>query len=414
MTTFDRKFWARSAVATVMVSAGVFATMKLASAVPGGETRPHLSFAGTLTNTTGPQTLTFTFRKGMAMVCTATTMPVTPGTGGQFSVEVPIDRCPATLFDGADVTVEVSVGGMVVAPARPINPVPYARYADRVGTPDCPTGYERDPSASGIVLCRRALAGGAFDEVVRVGTGATAFWVDRYEVSVWTNPAAGDSVRAPEGYPGLRTNGQWLARDSRRALVARSVSGQAPSTSVTWFQANELCRAAGKRLPTDDEWLSAAEGTVDDAATCQTSGSGPRPSTASNSCVSTWGAQDMIGNLWEWTAVWAAGVGRGGPATTPGAIESTETAGGQPTWPGVRTVAGWPTGGLYNGDAIYNVNSTAAVANFGGDTRLGIPAATVRGGGWENGTGAGIFALDLRNAPARTEGVIGFRCVISR
>ena len=40
------------------------------------------------------------------------------GAGGSFSAEVPLDQsgheCPATLFDGSDVVVDVSVGGTTV------------------------------------------------------------------------------------------------------------------------------------------------------------------------------------------------------------------------------------------------------------------------------------------------------------
>src|SRR5262249_16884910 len=46
--------------------------------------------------------------------------------------------------------------------------------------PDCPIGYIRDLSVPNIVLCKQGV-----DEVVKVGRKGSAFWIDRYEASVW-------------------------------------------------------------------------------------------------------------------------------------------------------------------------------------------------------------------------------------
>ena len=50
--------------------------------------------------------------------------------------------------------------------------------------PDCPRGYTKDaapPNSANpsSVLCKKGV-----DEVVKVGAGAAAFWIDRYEASV--------------------------------------------------------------------------------------------------------------------------------------------------------------------------------------------------------------------------------------
>ena len=39
-----------------------------------------------------------------------------------------------------------------------------------------------------------------------------------------------------------------------------------------------------------------------------------------------------------------------------------------------------------------------------------IPAASIRGGNWNNGSNAGVFALNLNNAPSNSNNNIGFRC----
>jgi hypothetical protein len=150
-----------------------------------------------------------------------------------ISVEVPIDpeadggaRCPTTLFDGSDVQFDVLVGATEVAMNQAINPVPYARYAERVGTSDCPTGYEKDSAASvgAITVCYRIVATERpmvthRDEVVRVGSGATAFWIDRYESSaIGRNGTSYGGIGDPSWGPLLRS-GRWLSSTVTRPPV---------------------------------------------------------------------------------------------------------------------------------------------------------------------------------------------------
>ena len=65
-------------------------------------------------------------------------------------------------------------------------------------------------------------------------------------------------------------------------LYAVSKTGVLPSANLTWFQAQQACRASGKRLPSDEEWLAAASGTNDPGANsgaggaCVTNAAGPR------------------------------------------------------------------------------------------------------------------------------------------
>lgn len=320
-----------------------------------------------------------------------------------------------------------------IATGVPVTPVPYARFADQAGVNnDCPAGYGRvtdtaDPSYAGISenmrLCVRgprpsAGAEDTRDQVVRVGSGASAFWMDRYEATVFDRTG----VRAG-GYASLNNNGQWASPAQVDSLPARSVRSVVPSSGVTWFQAMSLCRASGKRLMRRDEWFAAADGLADgdvvhptndgntDPRHCNTAGSRIRATGTADLCQSTWGVQDMIGNLWEWTDEWYAT----GGVVDPTAISSDAGTrfNGRRINPNLTsdTSGGWPS--EYGGDSTSNVGSVV-YRGPGTPNVVGIPAAALRGGNLNSGGLAGVFALSLDSAPTDTDSSIGFRCVIPR
>jgi len=396
-----------SAAATAIFFAGVYA----AHADPGGATRPFLSFAGTLRGGSGA--LTFTFHKPGAPDCVGTTAPVTPDpTTGVFNVEVPTGTCPASLFDGSDVTFDVAVGGTAVATAQRINAVPYARYAEQTGVGnDCPAGYSRDAAATPGVVCARTVVLGAMpvrDEVVKVGSGASAFWVDRFEASVHltaTGIRLGES-NTTGGSVGLAIETSGLtALGQRPAGVgpaqALSHPGQ-PTVRVTWLQANEACRAAGKRLLERDEWFAAASGTID-GAMCNGVSPGARAAAASNGCVSAAGAHDMIGNVWEWTGEWYASVGQ---VTSPAQTGIGDRVSGIRVNDALRLS---PAG--LGDDGTWNVTSTVFNDAEG---QTGIPSAAFRGGAFADGPRGGTFSLSLDRGPSYRSHSIGLRCVVPR
>jgi formylglycine-generating enzyme required for sulfatase activity len=412
-----KMFVARTGVGAGLFGVAMFAAIRLAAADPGGPTRPGLTFAGVLRRDAsgapfvGTTTLTFQFSKGGASACSATTAPIvfTEAMGGAFTVEVPIGSpCPPQLFDGSDVTYSVQQdlpSPSTVATGVRVTPVPYARFADQAGVNnDCPAGYTRSTVAADTAyfVCVRTvmLAGISLrDEVVKVGAGASAFWIDRYEASVYrvstglqvgtaTLPVA-DNIDTS----GLTRLGQRMAGDG----PARAFSRTGPSTgNITWFQANEACAASGKQLPTGSQWLRAASGTSDPVSggACNVSATGPRPADASNGCVSSSGAHDMVGNLREWTDEWYAGL------NTNVNLD-----------PANRWVDG--PGASFQADGTYNVTSYAYPANPGVNSP-GLPAAALRGGGWTDGAQAGVFSLTLAYAPSYWHENHGFRCVVLR
>jgi len=127
------------------------------------------------------------------------------------------------------------------------------------------------------------------------------FFIDLYEVTCEEYKKFIDATkrRAPPGW----ANGQYPPGATRR-----------PVTGVTWDDASEYAAWAGKRLPTEMEWEFAARGSDGrrypwgnewrpSFANADTSAIGHMADVgAYKSGASPYGAFDMIGNAWEWTA----------------------------------------------------------------------------------------------------------------
>jgi hypothetical protein len=204
------------------------------------------------------------------------------------------------------------------------------------------------------------------DIMVRVGP----LCVDKYEASIWSAKTGGSQVPASS----------CSANGNDCTYAARSVNNVAPADTVTWFQAQQACANAGKRLLTNAEWQMAAAGTPDDASCNLTSGT--KANTGANAaCVSRWSVNDMVGNVNEWVADWMPG--------------STVVAGG----------AGGTNTAEYGTDTTVSINQA-----YNGGTATAFPAALYRGGGFGGGTGAGVFHVNASFPPSFSANVLGFRC----
>ena len=130
-----------------------------------------------------------------------------------------------------------------------------------------------------------------------------AFWIDRYEV---TNAAWNRYARVTEKMPKSAPDGYPVVR-------------------VNWFDAQDYCEWAGKRLPTEAEWEKAARGTdgrtypwgegiARNRANYQGGATRRQVVGTYPEGVSPFGLHDMAGNVREWVADW---YGSGYYATSP-------------------------------------------------------------------------------------------------
>ena len=224
--------------------------------------------------------------------------------------------------------------------------------------------------------------------------------LDTYEASVWRvpNPSTTNALLVKKIQLGLATradlmaggatqlgtasddyapcgrNGQTCAND----IYAVSLPAVTPSANITWFQAQEACANAGKRLPTSAEWQVGANGTPDpgpdDGTTdCNSATEGQAtPTGARAACVSARGAFDMVGNLAEWVADWV-------PAST--------------------NCPGWAS---FSNDEM---------CLAGASTTRNSPGALVRGGAFASIGGPLAGPLAIHDFPPfRASGFVGFRC----
>jgi sulfatase-modifying factor enzyme 1 len=118
-----------------------------------------------------------------------------------------------------------------------------------------------------------------------------------------------------DDYEPCADNGQNCAKD----IFAVSLPAETPSAFISWFQAQEACANAGKRLPTSAEWQVGANGTPDPQGDDGTTDCNVATETGvsvtgeRSACVSSRGARDMVGNLAEWVSDWVAA-----PTVCPG------------------------------------------------------------------------------------------------
>jgi formylglycine-generating enzyme required for sulfatase activity len=222
--------------------------------------------------------------------------------------------------------------------------------------------------------------------VTSVGGG---FCLDRYEASA----GSACPYTNPEKQSDTRVN---LSESTCRP---ESQSGFVPWRFISQDQAAMACAKAGKRLPTNQEWLQASLGTPDIKANwgeddCQVDNNWlnqPGLSGSGKNCFSPAGVYDMIGNVWEWVdGVVSNGIFNGNQLPLSGYIDSTDGE----SMPG-------------------KTNPDKANENYNNDyfwVKGSGSRAIARGGYWNNKSEGGQYSVYAVNPPSFAGEGVGFRC----
>jgi gamma-glutamyl hercynylcysteine S-oxide synthase len=124
-----------------------------------------------------------------------------------------------------------------------------------------------------------------------------AFWIDTAPV---TNGAYLAFIEAegaePPQFWHREGDGSW----SRTRLGRREpLPLDEPVQHISWHQADAFARWAGRRLPTEAEWEKAVQGARTGNLAQRF---GPTPSGSQPESASDWGVEQVLGDVWEWTA----------------------------------------------------------------------------------------------------------------
>jgi len=157
-------------------------------------------------------------------------------------------------------------------------------------------------------------AKGAPDEQPVHRVKVSALRLDRFEV---TNARYRECVKA-----GACTAPALPVSHTRPHYFDDPAFDEYPVIFVSWPQADQFCRFAGGRLPTEAEWEKSARGPKDqrefpwgdEAPDCRRANSGGLKGCVGDTDqvgkrplgASPYGAQDLAGNVWEWVADWYA------------------------------------------------------------------------------------------------------------
>jgi len=234
-----------------------------------------------------------------------------------------------------------------------------------------------------------SLDGNCPPEMVRVLSSSGGFCIDRYEAS------AGEKCLVEN--PGNQADTQVNLQE--KDCVPVSKKGRIPWTNISQSQAAEACAKAGKRLAGNGEWHRAALGTPDagagwSAEDCQVNSNWeaqPGASGSGQACVSSAGANDMVGNVWEWVeGTVSDGKFEGADLPNQGYVASADEN-------GIADETGEKADENYYSDYFW-LKRTG---------KKGI----ARGGYWSNKEKAGVYAFYLVSQPSFAGDGIGFRCV---
>jgi len=146
------------------------------------------------------------------------------------------------------------------------------------------------------------------------------YWIDRYPVTCgeYRKFMAASGYQNPEYWS---TSGwEWLQTEKvTQPLYWHLAQENHPVFGVSYYEAEAYARFVGKRLPTEAEWEKAASwdekrkqsrtypwGEAPPFNQCNYNHCHTSPVDANQDGQSAYGCEDMLGNVWEWTASWFA------------------------------------------------------------------------------------------------------------
>ncbi len=227
------------------------------------------------------------------------------------------------------------------------------------------------------------------DDMVYIPTSDGGFCIDKYEAS------AGSGCKFIEPINQDQTRLNIENSECRPESKPQAV----PWRNISQDQAKVACAKAGKRLATGQEWMQAALGTPDKDSSwgdndCQVDNNWedqPGKTGQAGDCQSSFGAFDMVGNVWEWTEETVVdGKYLGIEAPESGYVKGfsaqampvdTDPSKGDPN---------------YNNDYFWIKKSGAR--------------GVARGGYWNNQEEAGVYSAYLVVPPTFVGTGVGFRC----
>lgn len=229
------------------------------------------------------------------------------------------------------------------------------------------------------ILAKKATEGECSKGMIKIDLGERSFCVDEFENSPGSDcpvdkPGSADETQDNLNKPGCNSQSEVKAK---------------PWTFISFHQAKAVCIARGGRLPSPTEWYEAAIGSPG-LSGCNLDGNiadaGDFPS-----CVSSRGAHDMVGNVWEWVDTTIEdGVYNGRKLPSEGYV--TEADGS-----GVAISTGSNGESMFGNDYFWSDDNGSR--------------AMMRGGFYGSGEDGGVYAVHTKVAPSFSSAAIGFRCV---
>ena len=211
--------------------------------------------------------------------------------------------------------------------------------------------------------------------------GTHAVCVDKFEASPAPDCPATD----------IKNELDTQANLNQAGCIPESKAESLPWRFVSLTQAQQLCAQAGKRLPTNTEWYKAVSGLSDIDQCVIDSEDSTAALTGTAACIAPSGVHDLVGNVWEWVE---------------GEVSDRQLS-GQPLPP-----EGYVS--LVDSDGIVLETAKVPQTEYGDDYAWirdqGI-YGIIRGGFFNSGSDAGLYAFNAAvTLDTKTAG-IGFRCV---